>query len=343
MLEESCKSGSPPPRTPMNNPQLLIDAIVQQTMAFIAQLATAGGIRAPLAGVANQVFADLTDELERQGVTKKVIADMFGMALRTYHRKSQELRLSKTEEGRTLWEVVYAFLRERNCISWNDVHQRFRHDDGEVLTGILNDLVSSGLVYRTGRGPLATYKLADPDDFDSLDQARAEANRYLVWFVVYRNGPIALARIAELARVKPSACEEALAELIRAGKVRSARTEEQAEYESDLFDVPLGSTQGWEAAVLDHFQAMMGAISRKLALGPTPGDQPELIGGSTWSLDVWPGHPFESEAKGTLVRVRHEIEDLRRRIDELNRQSGVPDAIDRVIVYVGQNVQSELG
>src|SRR5262245_33808399 len=61
------------------NTHLLIDSIVQQTMVFIAQLATAGGVRAPLAHVADQVFLDLTRELQNQGVTKKVIADMFGM------------------------------------------------------------------------------------------------------------------------------------------------------------------------------------------------------------------------------------------------------------------------
>jgi len=323
----------------MNNPQLLIDAIVQQTMVFIAQLATAGGIRAPLAGVANQVFVDLTEELERQGVTKKVIADMFGMALRTYHRKSQELRLSQTEAGRTLWEAVYAFLRERGRVSASDVHQRFRSDDSEVVTGILSDLVSSGLVYRTGRGSLALYKMADPDDFDALDKSRSEANRYLIWVTVYRQGPLSAARITELTGLKPNACEEALRELALSGKVKSVQAEGGTFFASDAFDVPLGTMQGWEAAVLDHFQAMIGAILRKLALGPTPPGQPELVGGSTWSLDVWAGHPLEQTAKGTLSRVRAELEDLRRRIDETSEKAPTPDAIERVVVYVGQNVK----
>ena len=72
------------------NAYLLINAVVQQTMVFIAQLATAGGVRAPLAHVAEQVFLDLTSELQNRGVKKKVIADMFGMALRTYHRRVRE-------------------------------------------------------------------------------------------------------------------------------------------------------------------------------------------------------------------------------------------------------------
>ncbi len=45
------------------NQQLLIDSIVRQTTVLIAQLATSRGARAPVAHVANQVFLDLTREL----------------------------------------------------------------------------------------------------------------------------------------------------------------------------------------------------------------------------------------------------------------------------------------
>jgi CBS domain-containing protein len=40
-----------------------------------------------LAHIANQVFLELTTELEAQGVSRKVSADMFGMALRAYIKK----------------------------------------------------------------------------------------------------------------------------------------------------------------------------------------------------------------------------------------------------------------
>jgi hypothetical protein len=77
----------------------LIETIVRQTMVFVAQIATAGGVRAPLAHVADQVFHELTRELSSQGLSKNVIADMFGMALRTYHRRVQAVEQSKTFEG----------------------------------------------------------------------------------------------------------------------------------------------------------------------------------------------------------------------------------------------------
>ena len=84
--------------------KLLIDGIVRQTTVLIAQLATSGGVRAPLAHVAGQVFVELARELEAQGVSRKVSADMFGMALRAYVRKVQRLSESTTFRGRSLWE-----------------------------------------------------------------------------------------------------------------------------------------------------------------------------------------------------------------------------------------------
>jgi hypothetical protein len=82
------------------NAQVLIDSIVRQVTVLIAQLATSAGIRgirAPLAHVANQVFLDLSRELQEQGVGRKVSTDMFGMALRAYIRKVRRLSEAQSE------------------------------------------------------------------------------------------------------------------------------------------------------------------------------------------------------------------------------------------------------
>jgi hypothetical protein len=92
------------------NVVLLIDQIVRQTTVLIAQLSTAAGIRAPLADVADQVFLKLASEIEAQGVPRKVVADMFGLALRSYQRKMQRLTESATETQRTLWQAVLEHL-----------------------------------------------------------------------------------------------------------------------------------------------------------------------------------------------------------------------------------------
>ena len=105
----------------MMNINLLIDAIVRQTTILIAHLATAAGARATLADTANQVFRDLVHELKEQGLGNKVIADMFGLTLRTYYYKVSRLSESHTQKGQSLWEAVLATVQERKTVLRNDI------------------------------------------------------------------------------------------------------------------------------------------------------------------------------------------------------------------------------
>src|SRR6476620_7247600 len=132
------------------NVNLLIDAIVRQTTVLIAQLATAAGARAPLAHTANLVFTDLVRELKEQGVGNKVIADMFGLALRTYHNKVQRLSESTTFRGRSLWEATLEYIEENGTVLQPEVLTRFARDDEASVRGVLTDLVESGMIFRTG-------------------------------------------------------------------------------------------------------------------------------------------------------------------------------------------------
>jgi hypothetical protein len=321
------------------NAHLLIDTIVQQTMVFIAQLATAGGVRAPLARVADQVFLELTRELGAQGLKKKVIADMFGMGLRTYRRRVQSAEQSKTVAGKTVWEAVFEYLKDHEPVSGADVLRRFGNDDPEIVSGVLNDFAQSGLVYRAGRGERALYRIAPDTDFGD-DEARARANAFLVWLTSFREGPVVASEIAKRAHLSPVAVDRALGELLGEGKVTQSGEGENAVFTSDHFEVLWDSEHGWEAAVLDHFQAMVHAITLKLGAGSETARLGDTVGGSTWSFDVWPGHPFESEAKGVLAESRQRVETLRERIDAFNAGQHARSDAERVVVYLGQYVQA---
>jgi hypothetical protein len=318
------------------NAHVLVDAVVQQTMVFIAQLATAGGIRAPLAQVADQVFLELSAELQSQGVSKKVIADMFGMALRTYHRKVQAARQSQTESGQSVWEAIFDFIRSSEPVAGNEIHRRFTRDDPEVVSGVLNDLVNSGLTYRAGRGDTAVYRAAAEADFVVADPAMGETWDWLTWLAVYRHGPATEADLREHARVPAPVCQAALERLMAAGRVIVSGQGAEALYSSQYLEVPLGEHLGWEAAVLDHFQAMVAAITMKLRDGAARAELRDVVGGSTWSLDVWPGHPLREEAMATLARIRREVEDLRQRIDASAGDAPAAEARERVVFYAGQ-------
>src|SRR5213596_2331591 len=130
--------------------ELLIQAIVRQTTILIAHLATSRGARAPLAQVANQVFIDLVRELERQGVSRKVSADMFGLGLRTYRRKIQRLSESSTERGRSLWEVVLEHIQTQVVVTRREILERFAKDDEGQVRSVLRDLCDNPLVFWNG-------------------------------------------------------------------------------------------------------------------------------------------------------------------------------------------------
>src|SRR5262245_54656472 len=108
---------------------LLIEAIVRQTMVLVAQLATAGGARASLSRTANQVFLNRVSELKDQGLGNKVIADMFGMALRTYHERVQRLSEGTSSQGRSLWEALLTFVQEQKVTTRAEALAAFFKDD----------------------------------------------------------------------------------------------------------------------------------------------------------------------------------------------------------------------
>jgi hypothetical protein len=326
------------------NTQLLVHGIVQQTMVLIAQVATVGGVRAPLASVANQVFLDLTHELSAQGLGKHVIADMFGMALRTYHRKVRSVAESQTDRGRSVWEAVLEYIRDHEPVTGRQVAERFRNDDAQVVGGVLNDLTHSGLSYRSGRALDAVYRIAPAADFAGHDDdRRQEAEEYLVWLATYRAGTASLEEIAETLSLSHAACERALRRLLGEGRVRELQGEQGVRYASERFDVPVGSEGGWEAAVLDHFQALVAAVCVKLRAGASRSQHSDATGGGTYTFGVWPGHPLEDEARSLLPRVRAMVNDLRERVDRHNTSAVAPAVQTPVVFYMGQYVKADDG
>jgi hypothetical protein len=180
---------------------LLIHAIVTQTTILIAQLATSRGIRAPLAQIANQVFLDLAGELERQRVSRKVSADMFGLGLRTYRRKIQRLNESATDRGRSLWEVIREYLAERESATRIEILERFCDDDESQVKAVLHDLCESRLVVSSGVGPSATYRAVGGEELIDLQpRPGAEGLDELLLALIFREAPLTAERSSKRRR-----------------------------------------------------------------------------------------------------------------------------------------------
>jgi hypothetical protein len=320
--------------------RLLIDAVVRQTTVLIAQLATSGGGRAQLAHTANQVFLDLVSALKEQGLGNKVIADMFGMALRTYQTRLQRLAESRTDRGRSLWEALFAFVQERSergAVPRTAIMQRFRHDDPLIVGGVLRDLVDSGLLHRSGRGDFASYGVAQPPAEAAAETTEDQLQGF-VWMCLHRLAPATPTQIAEALSLEPERVRKALDTLLADGRARRSDRDEQA-FECDACVLPLGSERGWEVALFDHYQAMVMAICAKLSLGKRSADAADLIGGSTFSFQIWESHAHYAEASGFLARFRAEGAALRQKIAAYNEEHVAPAGGEqRLVIYAGQTL-----
>jgi len=314
--------------------KLLIDAIVRQTTVLIAQLSTSAGIRAPLAHVADQIFLDLASEIEAQGVARKVAADMFGLALRSYQKKVQRLTESATVRERTLWEAVLGHLSEQGSVTREQLLERFRRDPEQDVASVLVDLVSQGLVYSTGKGKNAVYGASSEADRGRIaESARAETVTSMVWLALYRK-PSTRAELSATLPFSPTLVDQAVETLIAEGRVRH----DGAILSAESFVVPVGAEQGWEAAVFDHFSAAASAIAAKVRRGARS-DARDVVGGATLTFEVDPDHPNCEEVYGLLARIRRDVNDLWARVMQYNESHALDEARKiKVTVYFGQNV-----
>jgi hypothetical protein len=319
------------------NISVLIDSIVRQITVLIAQLATAGGLRAPVAHIANQVFVQLAHELEAQGVSRKVSADMFGMALRAYVRKLRRLDEAQSVPGVTLWQAVLDFIRSEPLVPRRRVLERFRRDDEQQVSSMLHDLTSSGLVFSSGSGEQLVYRAASDSELGELANiASDEGLEELLWVLVYREGPFTRAELAaRLARPEQQLLPT-LQRLMADGRVRQT---EAGRLEALDFVVPLGSAAGWEAAVFDHVQAVVQTIGQRLQRARSTeviSADADAVGGSTYSFDLWAGHPLEREVKAQLSALRERLGELRLRVAAHNQAAGLPGQYQQVVTYLGQ-------
>lgn len=322
------------------NLRLLIDGIVRQTTVLLAQLSTTSGVRSPLGQVADQVFLQLARELEAQGVRRAVAADMFGMALRKYQKKIARVTESASEQGQTLWQAVYEFIQAESPTRRRIV-ERFRHDGEREVASVLQDLVSHGMVFSTGEGANTAYGVTSEHMQNRVLEARDfDAVMHVVWLKVFQ-GLDTRDRVAAALGLDASQVQQALDELERAGRL----TTRDGTWRTRNLHIPIGSTSGAEAAMLDHFRAVCNVLtsrSRACLEGNRqipPDDAPRLgakDGGSTFSFTLHPAHPCTAEVLGLLERTRSSTQELWERVVAHNQGCEAPEDSFKVTFYCGQ-------
>ncbi len=304
-------------------------------MVLIAQLATTGK-RADLSQLADDVFQRLVDEFKAQGLTTKAIADLFGLSLRTYHNRAAR----PLEHGRSLlYERLLEYIRANSPADRASIEHEFRRDDPLMVAGVLAELQKCGIVYVSGTGKRTRFKFdaraCEPeDDAPGIDE--------LVRVVVFRLCPVSSGQVAATVRLDESRVDAALERLVRSGRVQSEVVDGVALYSCDQLDISLDAEQGWEAAVFDHYQAVVQALVRKLRNGQRAARAADRVGGLTYLYGVWPGHPLEDEVFSSLSRVRTAMRELRDRVERYNASHPVPaTGHQTVIFYAGQTYVDE--
>jgi hypothetical protein len=325
------------------NTRLLIDAIVRQTTVLLAQLSTAAGIRAPLAHVADEIFVSLAREIEAQGVGRKVAADMFGLALRTYQKKIQRLTESATEHETTLWEAVLDHVVKAGSESRRDLLEAFAGDGEREVIGVLTDLVGGGLLHASGRGANAVYGVTSSAERRALLEASdAESLVAFVWAAIRAAPGTTVGAVAEALRVDESLVRDAARRLVADGRAQLDGDGDDATLRAEPLVIAIGSELGWEVAVLDHFRAVANAISAKIRNGQTRSLPDDIVGGTTLSFKLPSGHPLRDRVLGLLSRTRRDAIALWQEVETHNvAQGAADDEGERAWFYVGQFVETE--
>lgn len=313
------------------HPSLLIDGVVRQFAALIAQLVHATDLRPTLADLPTRVFAEVDDALRRQGVRTSLLAGLFGLKLRTYHDHVRRARETLAQREMPLFGAIYRHVRDEGPVARWALDGAFEQVHPKVLAAVLDDLVASELVYQTGRGPATRYGVVDPAD----TAARIEAVARLVWVTLYHASPADRARLTALLGDDPDALlDPALDQLIAAGRIEQLPGGDR--WRCADYAIPFGDRAGLSAAVLDHVQAVVRTLSAKLGgAGATPSDQ---VGGSTYTFEVGDGHPFDDEVRALLAETRRRLDALRAAVLEHNRRAPGDGAVRRVVFYVGQHI-----
>ncbi len=321
--------------------KMLIDSIMQQTTVLIGQLSTAAGVRAPLARIADQVFVDLARELESQGVGRRVAADMFGMALRSYQKKLRRLTESQSAADRTLWRAILEHVRQHQRVRKADLLRRFGRDGEREVGSILADLVSSGLIYQTGRGLDALYRVTSDVDLRHLAGGDdPEALAPLVWSAVHDRPGSSEAELIASLQLDADAVRRALQLLIREGRLRRDSPGPDAPIMADDLVVPVGATQGWEIAVHDHFRAVANAIASKVRSGAARAEGSDIVGGATLSFDIGDAHPYRERVVSLLADVRERVNALWNEVEAYNARHPQGEAErKRLFFYFGQYLE----
>jgi hypothetical protein len=307
--------------------QSLARALVRDTTTLVAAVATRDGSRMPLGPLSERFFHGLACELHAMQIRRRVAADMFGMVPRAYLRKVRRAEESMTDHGYSLWQAVYEFIASTQGVELVELARRFHRDDEGVLRGVLSDLRENGLVDATGRGGTTVFTATAGSELEA--RAQRDGSDELVWAVIYREGPLYRETLKQVVGLADKELEGCLTRLKEAGRIYERPKRDRTLLCSATTVPDLDTSEHWEAAVFEHYHAVVRALTTLLT---KPGA--ESTGAATLTFNLWAGHPMAVDVERLFQGMRAEATALRSRIDAFNATQP-PRRHERVNVYLG--------
>jgi len=247
----------------------LIRLITRQAMKLVARLAIVHDRRSSLAKISDIAFLELNNELETLGLRKKVIADMFGLALRSYQQKVNRLHESTAWDMRSLWTSVYDYLSKAKKATRKDIFDRYNAADERVLSSILADLTASGFLTKTDvkttKGGNDTIYTVTDDNMANKPTLNQACTLNLVWTYIYTYPRVSRQNIAERLGLDADAVQSVLEQLEKTNRIERV-VDDLGEYFVAPWCIQEAGegVMGMLSGMYHHFQSICSALAIKL-------------------------------------------------------------------------------
>ncbi|MCA9541565.1 MAG: winged helix-turn-helix domain-containing protein [Myxococcales bacterium] len=319
--------------------------IVPLVAELLATLATRNPLRMYFADIAGKTLLDIVQVLRHDGISQEAIAASLGLTLNGFQARMKRLKEQHDEppeedgdDRRTLMERVFAFIADHpdaeQGVPIRQVGDAFRGVKRDTLNGVLHFLVQSGFLTAEGRGGRRRLRV------ERRPHAQGP-NEHDVGVLLYREGPLTLAELARRLECSTERAASLLDRLRRDGALVEGESDGEATFAATNYHIPLDHTEGYEAAIFDHFSAMVQAICKKLRLGHHHASLADQIGGATFSLRVPVDDPLYDEVSAFLRDNRVRLESWLARANALREADLVGREVRRFTLYVGQSVDED--
>ncbi len=314
--------------------------LVPLVAELFATLATQNPLRMYFADIASKTLLDIVQVLRDDGISQEAIAASLGLTLNGYRAKLKRLREATDTpddeaEPRTLLERVFAAVADApgDGLTQAELAHLFRGLKPDSLNGVTHFLVRSGLLEVEGRGSHRRFRVVirpRPHGPNGLDAA----------ILLYREGPLSVDDISRRLGCATEHTQQLLAEIDAQGDLEVSPGPPRT-YRATAYHVPLDTEEGYEAAIFDHFSAVVQALTKKLRLGRHHASLGDLIGGATFTLQVPVTDPLYAEVSAFLRDNRVRLEDWLQRANAIPQAALAEGEVRRFTLYVGQSVDGD--